>query len=189
MFCRPVTTLSTFQISLGCSNWKAFQSERLLLKRLKRLGFHICQTWAPAALPLAFFTQFSSFFCLFWTISVARALHLKFPQSSCPRKFSSYVLWAWHWEAGELYEHDKVVGEEGPTAQAKAKQGDHQRRSSLAFFRSHSLRIEVVRLLGNLPQNNAEKSKNGFYLRCWHHTDGSNIAVWDAAKQNIISTL
>ena len=40
MFCRPVTTLSTFQISLGCSNWKAFLSERLLLKRLKRLGFH-----------------------------------------------------------------------------------------------------------------------------------------------------
>ena len=188
MFCRPVTTLSTFQISLRLFQLESIPIREAPPKEIEKVGFslHICQTWAPAALPLAFFTQFSSFFCLFWTISVAKALHLKFPQSSCPRKFSSYVLWAWHWEAGELYEHDKVVGEEGPTAQAKAKQGDHQRRSSLAFFRSHSLRIEVVRLLGNLPQNNAEKSKNGFYLRCWHHTDGSNIAVWDAAKQNII---
>ena len=25
----------------------------------------------------------------------------------------------------ELYEHDKVVGEEGPTAKAKAQEGNH----------------------------------------------------------------
>ena len=35
---------------------------------------------------------------------------------------------------GDLDEHDKVVGEEGPTAKAKAQQGNHQGSSSLTFF-------------------------------------------------------
>jgi len=39
----------------------------------------------------------------------------------------------------ELYEHDKVVGEEGPGAKAEAKEGDHQGSCSLTFFRSDSL--------------------------------------------------
>ena len=34
----------------------------------------------------------------------------------------------------ELYEHDKVVGEEGPAAKAKTKQSHHQRSCSLTFF-------------------------------------------------------
>ena len=42
---------------------------------------------------------------------------------------------------GDLDEHDEVVGEEGPAAEAKAQQGDHQGRSSLAFFRSDNLRV------------------------------------------------
>ena len=102
MFCRPVTTLSTFQISLGCSNWKAFLSERLLLKRLKRLGFHICQTWAPAALPLAFFTQFSSFFCLFGgkspSLEISTIIVSEEVQQLCTMSLALRgrgTIWAW----------------------------------------------------------------------------------------------
>ena len=43
----------------------------------------------------------------------------------------------------ELDEHDKVVGEEGTAAKAKAKQSHHQRGCSLTFFRSNNLRVNV----------------------------------------------
>ena len=63
MFCRPVTTLSTFQISFRLFQLKSIPiREGPPKKGLKRLCFHICQTWAPAALPLALFIQFSSLF-------------------------------------------------------------------------------------------------------------------------------
>ena len=43
----------------------------------------------------------------------------------------------------ELDEHDKVVGEEGTAAKAKAKQSHHQRSGSLTFFRSNNLKIYI----------------------------------------------
>ena len=64
MFCRPVTTLSTFQISFRLFQLESIPIREAPPKEIEKVGFslHICQTWAPAALPLAFFTQFSSFF-------------------------------------------------------------------------------------------------------------------------------
>ena len=46
----------------------------------------------------------------------------------------------------ELYEHDKVVGEEGPAAKAKAQEGNHQGSCSLTFFRSNNLSREHVEM-------------------------------------------
>jgi len=96
------------------------------------------------------------------------SFHFKFPKV-CPKKFS--------WSRGrgpslrmkgdstgtvptvaeelgmeELYEHDEVVGEEGPAAKAEAEQGDHQGSCGLTLFRSN-----------NLGRRN--------------HTDGPDIAV------------
>ena len=43
------------------------------------------------------------------------------------------------WRERDLDEHDEVVGEEGATAQAKPKQGNHKRGGSLSFFGSNNL--------------------------------------------------